>query len=289
MDALGVRLVLARSSEAQGKVERSIRSLWQQFEHGLAIRHHHGYTLYQADYNALLHQHMLRAMQQPHPVQQRHSREHVYRTSLVQHPPRQVETDIVALATQVAERTVNAYGCISLNGHHYQVPQRVDGYVVDTGTRVRVYRNAHGEVIGELTERAHKGRFTCSPWKATSYGSFAGTPTQTLSERLRRQTDVRQPLAEALGGRVQFLPPRPATITPDSPHTPVTPDVPRMSFLDAAARVGHALRALGLDNGDVGPIIQSLRERGLLVEQMPADDVQAIIENILTSARMTGS
>lgn len=251
------------SKDAQGKIERAFRTLWQRFELPFAIEHGEGYTIHLQDFNALLMDHMVREAKRPHPVHGK-SREHCYRTSIVQHPPREIDADITRLAFRVYERKVDPYGCVSIEGEKWLCPESVENVDIEPGMPVRIMRNAAGEVVGRLVERHHQAPFTLEPWEQPAYDDFEAQGTgQTMQEKLREQVDVRAPLREEKpeklnGEKVKFLSPRPDQVEIDSDFAQRAQDNPPMAPNEARVYIGRQLSDLNQNYGDVADIFEDL-------------------------------
>ena len=190
------------SKEAQGKVERQFRTLWQRFELPFAVEHGDGYQIHASDFNDLLHEYMIKDAERQHPLQPEYTRSQVYRGSIMRTPPLELDADMMRLAFDVYERTVNPHGQVSIDGDLYLCPETVEGIAIEPGMQVRVQRNAEGAVIGRLVSRHHQDAFTLEPWEQPSYGEYDGAPGKgtgsTKLDKLRTQADPETPAHEDL-------------------------------------------------------------------------------------------
>lgn len=190
------------SKEAQGKVERQFRTLWQRFELPFAIEHGDGYQIHARDFNDLLHEHMIEDAKRPHPMKPQYTRSQVYRGSIMRTPPLELDADMMRLAFDVYERQVDHQGRVSIDGDKYLCPETVEGIAIEPGMQVRVKRNAEGDTIGRLVSRHHQQPFTLQPWEQPAYGEYDGDTGKgtgsTKLDKLRSQADPTTPAHEDL-------------------------------------------------------------------------------------------
>lgn len=215
MDALDVDLVQAQSKEAQGKIERRFRSLWQ-YEAQLAYRFGEGNEVWLSDLNDLLLEYALRDAARKHPYSGS-SRRAAFEQSLVTRAPRETDVSVLRLACRVVTRFVNPHGRrISLDGAQYAVPQyaRESGRKVPTdGQQIRVYKNLAGEVVGELIGE-YAEPFPLRPWAPGDLNDYRAPGEQTYREQIHAELD-----AEAEATKAQKAAKRAAeTSRADDPH-----------------------------------------------------------------------
>src|SRR5690606_19439067 len=165
------------------------------------------------------------------------------------HPLREVEQSLLRLACHVVERSVDAFLRVRLDNGYYAMPRRIDGRPVKPGDRVRVFRNAEGEVAGRLLDR-YSEDFRLEPWEAASWDDFSGraAPTYRQEQRrlMREERKERRAQARTQAGGLHVLPPRTETIEPSGPFAePVAPAVPTMSADQARIHIGRQLQELG--------------------------------------------
>lgn len=203
------------SKESQGKVENRFRHMWRDFELCLAEDLGRGHRILLSDFNALLRDWCVREGQaRPCPVRPRLTREQAYVESLRHYPPRVLEdADLLRLAYKAEERTVTAYGTVSLEGVEYHVPRTVrtaDGEPVSVPpkTVLVVMPSMAGEVRAVLRDK-HCRPFLLEPYEVPAYGSFEHGPTAHRADDVDRRVDVRQSGAEMVGDRTPDAAPEP--------------------------------------------------------------------------------
>ena len=193
-DALGEVQLKKAGKDAQGKIERSFRTLWQRFELPFAVEHRDGYQIHLTDFNHLLKEHLLEEAGRPHPERSGYTCSQIYRGSIQRTPPLQLDADLVELAFNVHTRQVDPYGRVSIEGTKYRCPDSHENVAIEPGMEVRVQINAEGRAIGRLVERNHKDPFELEPWEQPAYEEMGTEEAEgtgrTKLERLRRQTDV---------------------------------------------------------------------------------------------------
>lgn len=188
------------SKNAQGKVERSFRTLWQRFELPFAVENKDGYQIHLSDFNALLKEHCLQEANRPHPERSRYTCSQIYEGSIQRTPPLQVEADLIKVAFEVYTRRVDPYGRVSIEGTKYRCPDSHEGIAIEPGMQVRLQVNAEGRVLGRLVERHMQDPFDLEPWDQPAYEEMgtdeARGTGRTKLEKLRRQTDITSSLRQ---------------------------------------------------------------------------------------------
>ena len=212
LQALGIEWmpIQVGNKQALGKKERQWRTLWSRYELQTVVLLGDKHTLYLNDLNEMAMDWMREDMLQKHQYFEA-SKEAVYRRSLLAHPPRTVDVDVVRLACRVEERTVRLDATISLDGELWQVPEE---YV---GRRIRVYRSITGEVIGERFETGE--RFVLSPFKAKVFGNYKRF-ADTYGEQMQKKGlpfETGSVLDSAQKKEQAFLRPTERDIAVDSP------------------------------------------------------------------------
>ena len=270
-NALGIQWLptTVGNKKALGKKERQWRTLWQRYELQTVVLLGSKTTLYLSDLNAMALDWMLEDMQQPHHVHGG-TREAAYRRSILEHPPRSVDVDVVRLACRVEERTVRMDATISLDGEVWQVPEE---YV---GRRIRVYRSITGEVVGEYLESSE--RFVCTPFQPKPFGEYKRY-ADTYGERMEKaglpfEPEGYQPVsARKPDAKQAFLPPREQAVQPQSPFL----EQPATHFADVNQARSYIGRMLGVPYPQVAHLFDEVLEQTLDVSAIRAV-VQAVRE-----------
>ena len=216
MDALKIepRRSKPYNKDSQGKIERSWRVLWHDFELVLyeSLAAAGVGTMYLSEYNDALAEYMSNQQYLAHPVRNG-ERGDLYRQSILRHPPRQIDFDILSVACKVEYRLVTRELMVRYNNVPYETP----AYCV--GKRIRVYRNMEGELMGETVEEDRKP-FMLKPYPFREIDNFndrhpAGYRQQIQNVINAEAKEVRPPLP-AKNRKEIFLPARPRTQKPDS-------------------------------------------------------------------------
>lgn len=273
-EALGIEIVTSRPyhSQSQGKIESAWRSLWQRFELDLATRLGDGGTVWLADYNALLHEHLaFEDAGLDHPVR-RGSRAHAYLTSIRAYPPRETDADVVQLACRAEERTVGMDCVVSFDGDKYEAPEAV------AGERIIVHKNAAGELVAEALEREMKP-FRLTPFFPNRIGDFRGPRDTegTRQDKTAAQT-INRPLGTPQQSTVRYLPPQPEKVEPDSPFTRAAEaEQPQpIGAHDARVLVNRRLRSAGLTYDELAHVFDPM-----VLDNATAEEVDAVCTEIL--------
>lgn len=183
------------------KREAAWRLLWQRFELRNYIMIGEGKTITLADYNGLLHEFMVECLDMKHPTKNE-TRGHVYRTSIAQHPPRKINVDLKEIIAVPQIRTVSDDCCISLNNQKYEVsnPKLID-------KRIRVYKNLHGDVIGELVDEYSKPFELKAVEGFVRLGDFAHRDKSSYKNKIEKEVKAE---------KINYLPPREKVFTPEN-------------------------------------------------------------------------
>jgi len=235
--ALGIQWLPIKvgNKKALGKKERQWRTLWNHYELEAAIRLGSKSTIYLNELNEMALQWMIDDMQRKHNRFQE-IKEAVYRRSLLQHPPRTVDVDVLRLACRVEERTVRLDATISLDGQLWQTPESF------VGRRIRVYRSISGEVIGERMDTGEQ--FLLQPFSPKTFGEYRSY-ADTYGERMEKAglpftPDYNNPAPANEPGKIKFLPPQEQMIQPESPFVQVAECF--RSIEEAQAYIGRMLQ-----------------------------------------------
>ena len=198
MQSVGINLVELQTKEAQGKVEREMNTLKNMFEAMLYLKMGNGSTLYMSEYNALVEEFFADRAEERHPVLSM-SKATAYRKGLLQHPPKQIETNLFHLAFNVKIRVVDVYGTVRWDNQLYALPQEAEGHWITQGTKVRLYKNLHGDVMADLVEFALQKPVILEPYKASGYNfeqRHKDTPQQKTLKAAKKT--VKKPIHEKL-------------------------------------------------------------------------------------------
>ncbi len=264
----------AGNSRSMGKVERQWRTLWQRYELKHALIAGDKATVWLSELNELVFRDCVEELGFAHPVEKGKTRVHMYRTSMLQHPPREVEIDLVRQSCRVIERKVAMDATITLDNTLYSVPEK---YI---GRRVRVFRNYAGELVGESIDRGEK--FQITAFEAQSFLEYKSYP-DTTDERLAKAYDA-EGMAEKIAGAdgtaaqeqngsVLYLPPRAQKIEPEAlPFNPV--ESGHFNHIDEARE--YIGRALGMNYSVVAHYFDELLEATL---------DKSIIDEVVVQAR----
>lgn len=255
-----------------GKVERGWRDLWRGWELETALRLGDKATLYLNDLNRMVHNEMVRELQMRHPTRNG-KRGDLYRRSLLEYPPRQVELDTLRLAYRVLERSVNIDATIRLDNELYLVPE------IYAGQRIRVYQNMHGELLGESIDRGK--RFKLEPFEAKTFGEYKRYK-DTYRERMEKDYKAAPLLGEGpveeverAPDKVLYLPPQPQPLQPETPFREADEEV--FESTDAARM--YIGRRLGVNYMDVATLFDELLQ--ITLSRSEIDAVLARVEKEL--------
>jgi transposase InsO family protein len=273
-DALGIEIQTSRpyNSQSQGKIESAWRSTWQRFELDLATRLGDGGTIWLAEYNSLLHEHLAgEDADLAHPIL-RGTRAHAYRTSIRAYPPRSTDADVVEIACRAEERTVGLDCTVNMGGQKWEAPEAV------AGERIIVHRNARGELVAEALERQMKP-FRLTPFYPNQIGDFRG-PQDTAGTRHDKAAaeEIARPLGTPQESTVRYLPPKPETVEPDSPFTRAAEaEQPEpITAHDARLLVNRRLKAASLFYDDFAHVFDPM-----VIDNATAQEVDAVCTEIL--------
>lgn len=271
-EALGVEIATSTpyNSRSQGKVESAWKSLWQRFELDLATRLGDGGTVWMADYNALVHEHLaVEDAGLAHPVH-RGSRLHAYATSVRAYPPRETDADVVRLACRADVRKVSMACTVSIDGQKWEAPEEY------AGQRVVVHQNAAGELVGEPLETDGKP-FRLTPFFANQRGDFRG-PRDVPATRAAKDVavDLARPLGRPQETTVRYLPPEPVKVEPTGPFAEAAAGPPPVSATEARALVNRRLRGVGLTYDDLAEVFDPL-----VTDNATAAELDAVCTEVL--------
>jgi len=285
MQALGVDAREAQAKEAQGAVERRFRYLWQSFEAALFETLGKGARLPLDELNERLAEFAHAYGQRRHPQHPGRTREEVYRASLRVHTPREFDSSVFTLACRVETRRVDAYGCVTLGGERFAVPQYVGSKdrVPTIGATIRVLRNAEGAVVGELLDRFAEP-FRLAPWTANGVGEYRTHAAPTLREQIERDlaADRAKAKAEARkAGRPKTLPARPERVEPSGPFAHVEASEGLLAQHAARALAGRLLASERLRVADFAHVLDPLLSQARIARA----DVEQVCGAILTHHR----
>lgn len=252
------------NKDSQGKVESGFRSVWGEFELKLAIKMGSGARIYLSEYNELLMEFCIEDMQKKHPFQD-DTREAAYRKSLLIHPPREIDIDLLQVACKVEYRTVPQTLMVQYGGQQYEAP------VYAMGKRIRIYRNMLGELMGELQEEDRKP-FILQPFRYREIDDFEHRPHSTY--RQQREQAIKQ--TEQKETKRIFFPPKPEKVQPESPFSNVDQETAIFpNIYTARAYIGAQLRALGATYADYADIFDPL-----LQEDLSRESIDAVLKEI---------
>ncbi|MEO1479722.1 MAG: hypothetical protein AAFV01_14205, partial [Bacteroidota bacterium] len=198
------------NSQSQGKVESGFRSLHRRFDMALALRMGAGATIWMRDYNALLHEHLVEDAGLRHP-RQRCTRMHSYRSSLRAYPQREVDMDIVRLASRTERRRVAPSCMVDFDGEPFEAPARY------AGEWIMVHRNMAGELVGEPLQGEGKP-FTLRPYYFSGMDDYSHRPEDTPGTRAEKDAlaDLHRPWVQRAAPKVHYLPPDTEQVQPDT-------------------------------------------------------------------------
>jgi transposase InsO family protein len=235
------------NKDSQGKVERPFRTLWQRFELFLSVKMDRAgqETLLLREYNDLLLEYCAQEMQEAHPIHRLHTREALYRQSILQHAPRQFDGDIFDHAFRVEERQVGRDLMVKFRGENYEAP------LYCLGKSIRVYQNMNGELMGDLIDDYREKPFLLTPYRVREYDDYEnrphGTYRQQMEKELRQEKqakvkDTHDPAAaESQPAKQKFLPPRPIAAKAESVFTLNNSPETFKSPFEAQAYIGKQL------------------------------------------------
>lgn len=280
MDTLGIEPIpiAPGNSDSTGKIERSWRTTWTSFELKLAVQllRQQGGTKAQirlSQYNAALMQFLVAEHAKPHPTRRGVTRGAAYQQSLLQHPPRSVDVDLLTLACQTWERKADTAGVISIDNVRFQVHR--DAY----NKWVRVYRNRENEFVAEIIGSFRKP-FKLRPFRASDLDTFKA-PTPSYAQQVRREVLAEQTEKKAANAPKPLLPAAEA-VQPITPHTQAAePDAPEvLTATQARAAVGEALRQIGSHYAEHAAQLDLL-----LFDGIQRNQVNRIIAHLFQTAR----
>ncbi len=256
------------SKESQGKVENRFRHIWTDFELPLAEDMGRGKRILLSDYNALLRDWCVSEGQARQCSNRpRLTREQAYIESLRMYPARELDNaDLLRLAYRVEERTVTAYGTVSLENVSYSVPRVVrtadgDPVSVPPKTIILVMPSMGGEVRAVLRD-THCKPFLLEPETIAPYGDFSHGPTAHHVDAVDRRVNVRQSGAQMAEGRTPGRAPEP--VRPAMP-TNVRPLFATPPPAEIVSPVGPMVAPLGTPRERLSPF-QSKVYVGTLLE-----------------------
>lgn len=209
LEALDIELQTSvpGNKNAQGKIERMWRTLWQRFELRLVMRRGIGATLYLDELNEMVFEYCLRDADRPHSIYPSMTRRQLYETELIGYPPRIYEGDISNLASKPRRCKVGKDLKFRYENQFFSAPERYyDKWVL-------VHKNLQGDLIAE---GEHDGElFEISDWHPNEFGDYKAFP-DTYREQMEKQA-IRNFQVEN-GGKNVRLKPVPEKIRAKSPH-----------------------------------------------------------------------
>lgn len=283
LEALGIGGQRSRpgNHDSNQKVETGFKTLWRQFELSLSVDFDSKNikTLYLGDYNDLLHEYLTEEQFRKHPLMQA-SRGEAYRQSILAHRPREIDVDLREIACKVWERRVGQDLIVQFEGEIYEAP------VFAMGKMIRVYKNMHGELMGELIDEYREKPFALKSYRIREYGDFEHRPRQTyrqeqeqvLREQKRKDTPLNPPLvggkAVEYGNRVFFEPVK-TVQKPDSPFADAEAGGDTFPSVYAAKiYIGKRL-PLGENYADYGYVFDEM-----LTETLSRAEIDAVLAQI---------
>jgi len=275
--ALDIRILKAEKKHAwaKGKIEAFFRWTWPKFELMLAALVERG--IYFQELNGLLMRHLERRNRMPHRYWKGFTKEELYLTSLQRTGFMAVPADIERYAYNVLERTVRD-GLVSLDGELWQIAG-----ASPEGEKVRVYKNARGEVRlrtgdGEILE--------CVEFTPLKFGDYKGRP---LNEREKLMAAAAAPGLEVedlpFGGegeerKVVFMGARSEQVAPTGVFTYSESD----EYGDAKEAKAAFLRDVGEAAADAilrSENLQTLLE-ARIAESLKKRDISALADEVRT-------
>lgn len=237
--SLGVKHELTEANKSRGnqKIEAKWRLIWQKFELKLAVQLGEGAVITLVDYNELLHEKMVEFMQRKHPVRSG-SIQHVYKSSLVKYPPRVLNINAAEIMHKVLYRTVTQACQVTIDNELFDVPL----FALDQ--KIRIYKNANNDFMGELIEQWHEPFLLKSTKGYVSEGDYSHRAPATYKEQLenRQKAERKEELAN---NKIKYMPVVAAEITPDTPFH--NEHIEFVGEYEANQFLGKELRKEGLD------------------------------------------
>ncbi len=246
-------------SESQGKVEAGFRSLWQSFEAQLVTRivreRGEGAVITLSELSAEATRYAVEQHHETHPTKRASTRGQLYQQSTLRHRPRRCPTGLLDVAARTWERKADKTRLLYIDSVPYEVP----AYAASQW--VRIHKNVSGDLVGELIDGYRAGKpFTVKPYDFAAVDDFSGRPQVWSQERARAAKE--EAAAARLGyqeqNAVRPLVPRGEPFEPDTPFAEVArraAEPERLAPLEARARVGRALTALGLRPADYADVV----------------------------------
>lgn len=268
--SLGVQLRHSApyNHDSQGKIESGFASIWRRFELPLAIKLGDRAEIYLHEYNELLHDFMIRDSQRMHTFK-KDTRESVYRMSILKHPPKVVDVDILKIACRIDERVVTETLEVRFEGERYEAPPYC------SEKRIRIYKNLNGELMGELPDNSRKP-FLLEPYTVRSIDDFDNRPHQTYRqerERIVHAQDKKEKSTEKSSGRL-FMPAKEKKVKVESVFNE-TDETEFKSKYDAQVYIGQRLRVYGDSYADYDDVFDELLDVDLSYES-----VEAVLDGI---------
>ena len=281
-EALGFELPSTQqgNKESQGKVESGFASAWQTFEQPLAVRlvdrHGPGCMIRLSEYNELIHQHMISEHDMPHPYWRMQTRGELFQQSVLTRRPKTLDVDLLTVSFSVVERTVDAYGTVSVNNLRLACPG------LEPQQRVRILINREGRFICEPL-RDGADPFEVYPAKFNRQGEFNHVPP---TKRERAERDVKRRLKEQ-GRKRKVVPMLPQT-EPTEVKSPFVdseeaPTPRTMNKLDTMAYIGRALDSAGVARAIIEHLSADIAQ--LVGSGLTEEDAEAVVSDILTLYR----
>lgn len=284
MKALGIEPKRAgvEQSQAQGKVERGFRTLWQSFESGLATRlvrqHGEKATIRLSTLREAVHAFTVQEHHKEHPLYRQKKRGKMYRESLRQRSqqvedwPLLVEQDVLDLATRTWTRTADATRLIWVENVPFEVPDYA------AGKKVRVHRTMNGDWMGEMINGYHKGKtFDLKPAQIGLLDEWETRPDRVPIQDL--ESDVDDHLAQLVPQEELDVDDHAQEVDAPSTRKEEADEPQPMTLLDARAHVGRELRKVGIT--EPADYIQELVDAGVLYDAMPRSEVEHVSTTLL--------
>jgi len=181
LDALGVEVERKNpdNQNALGKIERTWRVLWQNFEARLFMKHKFGYRLYLEDLNELLYQYLLEEIEGVHFGEKKRV---IYERDCQAYPRRRFDGDPYVLASRPHRRKVSTDLMFQFQKEFYEAPERY------YNKWVLLHINAAGEIIGEGEEDGI--RFAIKEFEfreSGEYRRFEDTYSDKIIKKIRAE------------------------------------------------------------------------------------------------------
>ncbi len=259
--------------DSQGKIESGFFGLWNRFELAQAVKMGDGYELYLSEYNELLHEFSISDAQLkcPHPIVN-DTREGASRTSILKHPPRQVDEEVLRIACRVDTRDVPETLMIQYPGGPYHAPEYA------AGKQVRIYKNMLGELMAELVEEDRR-TFILKSYEYREIDNFEHRSHTSYKQTLTAQAEKNLADKRAENKRL-FMKPRASKIEVESPFLPQA-QTEFANEYDARVYIGKQLTTIGKTYADFSYVFDEL-----LADDLTKESIDTVISEIKRTATM---